>query len=66
MDLEKEALVGMAGLIAENLIENKSDGWQLTSGGEKAAVEALGKLTRKEQQLVLLYAALVMRKTEGG
>lgn len=62
MDLEKEALVGMADLIAEESIEVKGNGWQLTSSGEKAALKVLGKLTRKEQQLVLLYAALVIKK----
>lgn len=64
-DLEKEALVGMADLIAGDLIEKKGKGWQLTSSGEEAALKTLNKLTRKEQQLVLLYAALVIKRKGG-
>lgn len=61
-DLEKEALVGMADLIAGNLIEKGGKGWQLTGSGEEAALKVLNKLTRKEQQLTLLYAALVIQR----
>ena len=66
MDLEKEALVGMAGLIAENFIEATGKGWRVTSSGEKAALKVLDRLTRQEQQLLLLYAALVIKRRGGG
>jgi len=62
MKEKDEVLVTMAELIALGLIKEHDGGWKLTEKGVVVADEVMRRLTRREQALCMLRAALVIKE----